>query len=70
MSENYVGRKERVAILMSERMREMMIEYKCVNARICWVSYKLGIRKVIFVCVCTGECGKCDWEERDGEILV
>ena len=45
------GRKRMgVAIIMSEEMRENVIDYACVSARICWVICKVGVRKIAFVC--------------------
>ena len=50
MSEEYKGRKKMgVAVLLSERMNECVIEYENVSARMCWVLCKIGIRKIGFV---------------------
>ena len=50
MKEHEKGRKRMgVALLLSERMSENVIEYGCVNARLCWVLCKLGISKFVFV---------------------
>ena len=50
MSDGYKGKKKMgVALLMSERMSETVVECKSVNARICWVLCKVGINKIAFV---------------------
>lgn len=46
----YKGKnKMGVALLMSERMSETVIESKSVNVRICWVLCKVGICKIAFI---------------------
>ena len=41
--------KEGVAILMSERMWNLMVEYKVVSSRIVWMKIKIGGCKLVIV---------------------
>ena len=50
MNEGERGRKRMgVALLLSKRMGECVIDYANVNARICWVVCKVGVSKIVFV---------------------
>ena len=57
VKEEYKGRaKEGVAILLSSRMSEGVIEYDCIDSRIVWVRIRMENIRYVFVCVYAPVC--------------